>query len=196
MADSTLTLTYKQSQKSVVYAGEVAIREQSIDVTVVNGTTGAKASTLASTLVLEIRKMDDTGDEVPIGKVTSWSASGDNAVGALNLNTEEAIAAFSECGPLQTQRFIITLYTTGTTALMCTGVINVRNCPTPATGDPVTIDQAATISNVVDRVEQLEAQAAITPVFSDFEELDFSDLSTNEKRNAALRALLAKLQGN
>ena len=94
MADSILTLTFNQAKKTVVTSGLIAIREQSIGVTVIGG------AALAVDLVLKIQDKSNNGKTTPIGMVTIWTASGANAVGTLNLNTSEAVAAFSESGNL------------------------------------------------------------------------------------------------
>lgn len=190
MADSTLTLTYTQATKKVVPSGTVAIREASIDVTVVG------AAALVADLVLKIQDRSNNGATTPIGIVTSWTVSGANLVGTLNLNTTEAIAAFAASGNLSQQGFNILLYTSTSNALMCNGVITVMNFPSSTTASPVTLDQQATIDALEARVVELESQMATTPNWEDFEALDFTDLSTNAKRNDAIRLLLSKLQGN
>lgn len=190
MADSTLTLTYTQATKKVVPSGTVAIREASIDVTVIG------AAALVSDLVLKIQDRSNNGATTPIGLVTSWTVSGANLVGTLNLNTTEAIAAFANSGNLSQQAFNLLLYTSTSNALMCNGVINLMNFPSSTTAAPVTLDQQATIDALEARIVELESQMATTPNWEDFESIDFSDLSTNAKRNDAIRLLLSKLQGN
>lgn len=190
MADSTLTLTFVQATKKVTPSGTVAIREASIDVTVIG------ASALVSDLVLKVQDRSNNGRTTPIGIVTSWTVSGANAVGTLNLNTAEAVAAFANSGNLTQQAFNILLYTSTSNALMCNGTLTVMNFPSSTAASPVTLDQTAAIDALTARIVELESQMATTPNWEDFESLDFTDLSTNAKRNDAIRALLSKLQGN
>lgn len=190
MADSTLTIGFTQATKKLTVTGTVAIREASIDVTVTNG------ASLVSDLVLKIQDKANNGATTPIGIVTTWSVSGAHAVGTLNLNTTEAIAAFETCGNVGMKTFNVLLYTSTSSALMCNGIMAVMNFPSSTTSSPTTLDQQTAVDALADRVTELEA-GALTAVYNDdFDDLDFTDLSTNEKRNNALRALLDRLQGN
>jgi len=190
MANSTLTLTFNQAKKTVVTSGLIAIREQNIGVTVIGG------AALAVDLVLKIQDKSNNGKTTPIGMVTIWTASGANAVGTLNLNTSEAVAAFSESENLSCKTFNILLYTSTLTALQCNGLISIMNFPSNTGSVPTTPpEQDAIILALVSRVAELEAGALTAVHQDDFGDLDFTDLGSDAKRNATLRALLTRLQG-
>lgn len=190
MAKSTLTIAFTQSNKKVSITGTAAVRE-TVTVTVTGG-----AALIADGLTLKIQDKSNHGETTPIAVLSTWSTSGLNAVGELNLNTTEAIEVFENVANQGFKAFNILVYTTTGSALMANGVITIMNFPSSVTTDPVTLAQAGTIAALQARIVELEANAAITPLFSDFTGLDFTDLSTNEKRNTAIRALLSKLQGN
>lgn len=190
MADSTLTLTFNQAKKTVVATGLIAIREKSIDVTV----TGASA--LVADLVLKIQDKSNNGSTTPIGIVNSWTVSGANAVGTLNLDTSEAHAAFEESGNLSCKTFNLLLFTSTSNALQCNGLISVMNFPSSTTQDPTTLDQSAAIDALADRVTELEA-GAITAVYQeDFEDVTaLSSSATLKQTIAKVNAILAILKG-
>jgi len=189
MADSILTLTFNQAKKTVVTSGLIAIREQNIGVTVIGG------AALAVDLVLKIQDKSNKGKTTPIGMVTIWGASGADAVGTLNLNTSEAVAAFSESENLSCKTFNILLYTSTLTALQCNGLISIMNFPSNTGFVPTTSEQDAIILALVNRVAELEAGALTAVHQDDFGDLDFTDLGSDAKRNATLRVLLTRLQG-
>lgn len=193
MAKSTLSITFTQARKSLVSVGTVALRE-TVEVTVIGGN-----ALIAEGLVIKVQDIYNQGQTVPIAQFplagNTWTSSGLNAKCDLIFNTTEAVAAFTNVQNLGFKTFNVLIYTTVTKALEANGTLSVMNFPSAVTADPITLDQTTSIAALDSRIDQLEAQATITPVYTDFTDLDFTDLSTNAKRNDAIRALLAKLQG-
>lgn len=198
MANSTLSLTVTQSKKTVVSAGTVAVKEP-VDVTVIGG-----AQYIAGGLVLRLQGINNHGLTTPVaqypltvgGVLQTWTTSGLNATATLNLNTDELNAAFVNVQNLGFKTFNLLLFTETGPVLAANGVLSVMNFPTSVTADPVTLSQATTIDALSDRLALAESQLMVTPTFTAFAGVDFGDLSDNSKRNAAIRLLLSKLQGN
>jgi len=190
MGQSTLSVTPTQATKAVVLSGTVAVRE-SVSVTIVGG-----AAFIADGLVLKIQDTGNMGLTVPVAQCSTWTTSSSNAVGTLSLNTAEAIASFVDVRNCGFRTFNLLVFTTGAPTLACNGVINVMNFPSSVTTAPTTLNQQAQITAVSDRVTALEAQAMLTPVFTDFDGIETMPLTTDTQRNAVIRAILNKLQGN
>ena len=195
---SQLSVTIDRAKKVPRFEGSIAVKEL-VEVTIVGG-----AQYIADGLTLKIQDKNNKGQTTPIAvfplaQGDAWAAVGVDDADArcyLNLNTGEALAAFENVGNLAFRAFNCIIYTTAAPALDANGVIPIGQFPSGITGDPVTISQAETIAALTARVNALEMTAAVTVTFDRFENEDFSDLSTNEKRNAAIRRLLSLLQGN
>lgn len=195
---TTLKITIDRTAKVPRFEGTIAVKEL-VSVTITDG-----AQYISSGLVLKIQAKNNKGQTVPIAifplsDSDTWTATGtDNADAQcdLNLNTAEALAEFENVGNLAFKAFNCVIYTTDSPALDANGIIAISQFPSGVTGDPTTISQAETIADLTARIVELEAQAAISPTFADFTDVEFSDLSTDNKRNAAIRLLLSKLQGN
>lgn len=190
MANSTLTIAFDQSRKTLTLTGRIAIRE-TVTVTVTNG-----ATLIAAGLTLKIQGRNNHGLTPPIGICTTWAASSANAVGALNLNTEEAIAAFENVGNLGDKAFNILLSTSSEPALEANSVIDILNWPSDTTVDPVTLDQTETIDALDQRVSDLEAAATTAVYNEDFDGIDpLSSSATLKQVISKFNAVLAALQG-
>ena len=193
MANSTLSLTFTQNTKELVCSGVVGVRE-SVDVTVVGG-----AAFIAAGLTLKIQGLNNRGLTTPVALFPlasgdAWVTSGLNATCTVEFNTAEMIAAFASKQNMQQVAFNLLLHTTAKT-LMCNGVLVIINFPSSVTADPVTLSEASTVAALTARVAALEVADAGVLHTTDFAALDFDDLNTDAKRNAALRALLAVAKG-
>lgn len=130
MAKSTLAITISAGNKGMSVVGLAAIRE-TVSVTVVGG-----ASLIADGLKVLLQSLHSTGDVSKIASVETWQTSGLNAVGDMDMNTDEAIAAFSLAPNLGMKPFNILVYTSTGTALKVNSVVNVMNFPVSASGEP------------------------------------------------------------
>ena len=195
---STLSVTIDRATKVPRFDGTIAVKEL-VSLTIVGG-----AQYIDSGLVILIQGKNNKGQTTPIAQFPlasggTWEATGTDNADAhclLNLNTEEALAEFASVSNLAFKPFNCVIYTTAAPALDANGILSISQFPAGTIGEPTTLSQAETIAALTNRILDLEAQAAITPTFSDFVGVDFSDLSTDTKRNAAIRLLLSKLQGN
>ena len=130
MAKSTLAITILAGNKGMSVVGLAAIRE-TVSVTVVGG-----ASLIADGLKVLLQSLHSTGDVSKIASVETWQTSGLDAVGDMDMNTDEAIAAFSLAPNLGMKPFNIIVYTSTGTALKVNSVVNVMNFPVSASGEP------------------------------------------------------------
>lgn len=130
MAKSTLAITISAGNKGMSVVGLAAIRE-TVSVTVVGG-----ASLIADGLKVLLQSLHSTGDVAKIASVETWQTSGLDAVGDMDMNTDEAIAAFSLAPNLGMKPFNILVYTSTGTALKVNSVVNVMNFPVSASGEP------------------------------------------------------------
>jgi len=130
MAKSTLAITISAGNKGMSVVGLAAIRE-TVSVTVVGG-----ASLIADGLKVLLQSLHSTGDVSKIASVETWQTSGLDAVGDMDMNTDEAIAAFSLAPNLGMKPFNIIVYTSTGTALKVNSVVNVMNFPVSASGEP------------------------------------------------------------
>lgn len=169
MADVTaLVVTFNKNEKTVNVLGLPGVREVAVQVTVTGG-----AALIALGLVMKIQ---NTGfNAVPIGVISEWTISGIDAVGVLNLNTTEAIAAFENAASMEIKSFNLLLFTSISTELKCNGIMKVINFPSTTTEDPTTLNQAVTIASKIG--------------YADFEDVADLDLV-----NGSFDALAAKVQ--
>jgi thiamine biosynthesis lipoprotein ApbE len=130
MAKSTLAITISAGNKGMSVVGLAAIRE-TVSVTVVGG-----ASLIADGLKVLLQSLQSTGGVAKIASVETWQTSGLDAVGDMDMNTDEAIAAFSLAPNLGMRPFNILVYTSTGTALKVNSVVNVMNFPVSASGEP------------------------------------------------------------
>jgi hypothetical protein len=130
MAKSTLSITISAGNKGMSVSGLAAIRE-TVSVTVVGG-----ASLIADGLKVLLQSMQNSGALTKIASVETWQTSGLNAVGDMDMNTDEAIAAFSLAPNLGMKPFNIIVYTETGMALKVNSVVNVMNFPVSASGEP------------------------------------------------------------
>lgn len=206
MANSTLKLTFSQTQKTVAASGVVAVREP-VTATVVGGW-----AHVASGLTLKLQEMNNHGQTTPFaifpfatgdawvqgtlstaGVWTAGSGAGDlDAQCTLNLNTTELVDEFVDVPNMGFRPFNLLIYTVTGPTLEANGVLTVMNFPSSVTAAPTTISQAASLADLQARVAAIEAGYVKK---ADFAALDFTDLSTNALRNAALRNLLTILGG-
>jgi len=143
MADVTaVVMTFNKNEKTVNVLGLPGVKEVAVQVTVTGG-----SALIALGLVLKIKDMGF--DAVPIGVISDWTTSGIDAVGVLNLNTTEAIAAFSNAASMEIKSFNLLLYTTTSTELKCNGVIKVINFPSTTTEDATTLAQGVAIAELI-----------------------------------------------
>ena len=191
MAKSTLSIAVTQSKKSLSLTGLISIRE-TIDITVVDG-----GSLVADGLVLKIQAKGNRGLTTPIAFLSTWTVSGDDAIGTLNTNTTEAVAAFSSKGNLGCKVFNILLYTVDTTALMANDCISIKNFPSSVSTEPVTLSQCAEIAALDARLTTAEATLVDDVVlYNDFVSVSALGGSTTLKQAVAkINELLALLKG-
>ena len=200
---STLSITIDRTDKTPRCEGTIAVKEM-VKLTIVGG-----AQYIASGLVLKIQGKNNKGATTPIavfplanppdGYTNTWTATGTLSADAqcyLNMNTAEALSEFENVGNLGFKPFNLVIMTTGAPSLDANGVIAISQFPTGITADPVTLSQVDAISDLTGRIITIESRQAVSPSFSDFADIDFSDLSTDNKRNAAIRLILSKLQGS
>jgi len=130
MAKSTLKITVAANGKGMSVAGLAAIRE-TVSVTVVGG-----AALIADGLKVLIQSLQSTGVDAKIALADTWQASGLDAVGDMDMNTDEAIAAFSGAPNICMKPFNILVYTETGSALKVNSVLNIMNFPVSASGEP------------------------------------------------------------
>jgi len=130
MAKSTLTITVAANGKGMSVSGLAAIRE-TVSVTVVGG-----AALIADGLKVLVQSLQSTGVDAKIALADTWQASGLDAVGDMDMNTDEAIAAFSGAPNLGMKPFNILVYTETGSALKVNSVLNIMNFPVSASGEP------------------------------------------------------------
>lgn len=188
MAQSTLTLAFTQTQKSLVITGIIAIRE-SVTVTVTGG-----ASLITDTLVLKIQSPNNGGATTPIAILSTWEISGSDAVGTLNMNTTQAVAAFANAGNESLLPFNILLYTSGVSSLMANACICIKNFPSVVTSDPVSISQVSTIDELDSRITALEDSSLFTTDFSSVSALSTTSATPNQTI-AKINEILTILKG-
>lgn len=130
MAKSTLTITVSANGKGMSVSGLAAIRE-TVSVTVVGG-----AALISDGLKVLVQSLQSTGIDAKIALADTWQASGLDAVGDMDMNTDEAIAAFSGAPNLGMKPFNILVYTETGSSLKVNSVLNIMNFPVSASGEP------------------------------------------------------------
>jgi hypothetical protein len=143
MDNSTIYMTCISATKQVVCKGIAAVRETNIDIYIRDG-----AELISSGLVMKMQVNGNQGLTTPVGIVTSWDTSGDDAKGTLSLNTTECIAAFANVQNVEMVNFNVLIYTTTDPKLECNGLVGIVNFPSSTTVDPTTLDQADTIAEL------------------------------------------------
>lgn len=206
MANSTLKLTFSQTKKTVAAEGVVAVKEP-VTCYVIAGW-----EHVAGLLTVKLQDMYNHGNSTPFaqfpfadgdawergtlstaGVWTAGTGAGDlDAKCTLNLNTTELVDEFVDVPNMGFRPFNLLIYTVTGPTLEANGVLTVMNFPSSVTTAPTTISQAAQLSDLLARVTAIEAGYVKR---ADFAALDFTDLSTNALRNAALRNLRTILGG-
>ncbi len=128
-----ITATINTTTKEAIISGTSSLRE-TIALTVVNiGTASAAALTAA---IFD-------GDNTRLAEGMSFAASGDNALGDINLNTEELIAAFALSNNRDKKTFTLVITDGATEDVLCNTKIKIIYTPdagvtpVPVTGDGV-----------------------------------------------------------
>ena len=131
MDNSTLYFTCVSATKGLTVTGIAAVRETNIDVYIRDGN-----ELISSGLTLKLQVNGNNGATTPVGTVTTWTTSGDDAKGTLSLNTDECIAAFANVQNTELVWFNALVYTSSDPKLECNGLVGIINFPSSSTVDP------------------------------------------------------------
>ena len=131
MDNSTIYFTIIPATKGLTVSGIAAVREPNIDVYIRDGN-----DLISSGLKLKIQVNGNNGATTPVGTVTSWTTSGDDAKGTLSLNTDECIAAFANVQNTEIVWFNAIVYTSSDPKLECNGLVGIINFPSSSTIEP------------------------------------------------------------
>ncbi|MCK9520570.1 MAG: hypothetical protein M0R74_16325, partial [Dehalococcoidia bacterium] len=112
------TLTIDLSNKTVAASATIAIREI-VNITLVNIGTSSPAD-----LILRIVRETNA-----YANAESFTASGTNAVGALDLNTTELVDAYKGLNPTASKQWSIAVWDTSQGSLLVNDFINIQNNP-------------------------------------------------------------------
>ena len=156
MENSALYFTFITASKGLTVSGIAAVRETNIDVYIRDGN-----ELISSGLTLKIQVNGNNGATTPVGTVTDWTTSGDDAKGTLSLNTDECIAAFANVQNTELVYFNALVYTSSDPKLECNGLVGIINFPSSSTVEPTpatsiaALGQYASANTTIEKVNEL-----------------------------------------
>lgn len=151
MANTVLTINVTFGQKTIELTNQIAIRE-SVDVTIKNA-----AAYVGQGIVLAIMK-----NGTLFAQCNTWTVAGvTDALGTLDMNTSELIAAFNKAGPQAIKQFTVIAVVVSPSTVLFNGVIGIQNTPyEDGMNDPTSVTpwNSDVSAAVLARVDAFETQ--------------------------------------
>lgn len=129
MSASTLSCAFDALKKTVTLTGIIAVRE-TVTVTVVGG-----ASLIADGLTMKVLVLGSAATTA-LAQCVTWTVSSANAVGSIDLNTEELVTAFDGVANIGSKQFNVLIYTTTVPAVRVNATLGIMNFPSTVTTAP------------------------------------------------------------